>query len=69
MTAACTEYAELPGLSGYYFEDSYVLGIEEKLNELTFRLDVVLTKEHAYRWTAKPRPIRPGRLWGGKSLQ
>jgi hypothetical protein len=55
MTTPCIEYPQLPGLNGYYFEDSYVLGIEEKPNELSFRLDVVLTKEHAAYRTPGPK--------------
>jgi hypothetical protein len=42
-------------LNGYYFEDSYVLSIEEKPNEVSFRLDVVLTKDHAAYRTSEPK--------------
>jgi hypothetical protein len=49
-----TEYAELPGLSDLYLEDSYVLDIVESAGRLTFSMLAVLTPEHpAYH---DPRP-------------
>lgn len=45
-----TDYAEMPGLSGLYLEDSYVLGIAESAGRLRFSMSAVLTPEHpAYR--------------------
>lgn len=40
------DYSELPSLTSYYLEDSYVLSIESDTGELVFRLDVVLTEDH-----------------------
>ncbi|MEE1926467.1 hypothetical protein V0R50_31095 [Pseudomonas sp. 148P] len=39
-------YYEIPSLSGFYFEDSYVLSIDENSISLVFELEVVLTEEH-----------------------
>lgn len=39
-------YEELDQLKGYYFEDSYVLGVKESEGRLEFILDVVLTPQH-----------------------
>lgn len=47
------DYSELPGLSTYYLEDSYVLGINSEPGKLIFRLEVVLTEDH-------PRYQAPG---------
>lgn len=45
-----TDYAEMPGLSDLYLEDSYVLDIAESAGRLTFSMSAVLTPEHpAYR--------------------
>jgi hypothetical protein len=45
-----THYAEMPGLSALYLEDSYVLDIVEAAGRLTFSMSAVLTPEHpAYR--------------------
>jgi hypothetical protein len=45
-----TSYEKLPGLAGFYFEDSYVLDITETPDTLSFALDIVLTEDHpAYR--------------------
>jgi hypothetical protein len=49
------DYKNFPGLVGVFLEDSYVLGISESPEQLSFRLDAVLTPEHpAYH------PPRPG---------
>jgi hypothetical protein len=42
-----THYAEMPGLSDLYLEDSYVLDIVEAADTLTFSMSAVLTPEHA----------------------
>jgi hypothetical protein len=48
------DYKPLPGLAGVFLEDSYILGISESPEELTFHLDAALTPEHsAYH---SPRP-------------
>lgn len=39
-------YYEIPLLSNFYFEDSYVLAIHETTDSLTFELDAVLTEGH-----------------------
>lgn len=39
-------YYEVPLLSGFYFEDSYVLSIDEASGSLVFELEAVLTDEH-----------------------
>lgn len=41
------DYNSFPGLLGVYLEDSYVLDIAESPGKLVFRLDAVLTPEHA----------------------
>src|SRR4051812_1962279 len=41
-----TSYEKLPGLAGFYFEDSYVLDITETPDTLSFALDLVLTQDH-----------------------
>ena len=40
------EYYELQGFENAYLEDSYVLNVLEKENEIEFVLDVVLTENH-----------------------
>lgn len=52
------DYTALPGLTGVYLEDSYVLEIVEHTDHLVFRLDAVLTPEHA-----SYRPPRPGKQY------
>lgn len=45
-----TPYHEIAGLEGVYLEDSYVLGITEKADEISFQVEFVLTEQHpAYR--------------------
>ncbi|MBX7276678.1 hypothetical protein K2E96_19265 [Pseudomonas sp. ERGC3:05] len=39
-------YYEILSLSNFYFEDSYVLSIDEVAGSLIFELDTVLTKNH-----------------------
>ncbi|VVP22428.1 hypothetical protein PS903_03834 [Pseudomonas fluorescens] len=39
-------YFETPELSEFYFEDSYVLTIEETPTLLSFEIDAVLTEKH-----------------------
>jgi hypothetical protein len=39
-------YYEISSLSNFYFEDSYVLSIDEAAESLMFELDAVLTKSH-----------------------
>ena len=39
-------YYEILSLSNFYFEDSYVLSIDEVAGLLIFELDAVLTKNH-----------------------
>lgn len=39
-------YFEIPELSEFYFEDSYVLTIEETPTLLFFEIDAVLTEKH-----------------------
>ncbi len=41
-----SNYFEIEGLENFYFEDSFVLKIEESKYELTFLLDLVLKEEH-----------------------
>jgi hypothetical protein len=41
------DYTNFPGLTGVFLEDSYVLGISESEGKVAFRLDAVLTPEHA----------------------
>lgn len=49
-----TSYEKLPGLAGFYFEDSYVLDITETPDTLSFAMDIVLTEDHpSYQ---PPRP-------------
>lgn len=53
-----TSYENLPGLAGYYFEDSYVLGITEDESRLAFALELVLTEDHpGYQ------PPKPGEMY------
>ena len=40
-------YDQVPGLGSVYFEDSFVLGIEEAPDCLSFELDLVLRESHA----------------------
>ena len=47
------DYNELPGLENVYLEDSWVLGIAETDDSLSFTLEAVLTPEHA-RYIAPP---------------
>lgn len=47
-------YYELPFFKCVYFEDSYVLGIEEKSESLVFYLEVVLTEENPLYMPPKP---------------
>ena len=39
-------YYEILSLSNFYFEDSYVLSIDEVAGLIIFELDAVLTKNH-----------------------
>lgn len=39
-------YFEIPELSRFYFEDSYILTIEETPTLLSFEIDAVLTEKH-----------------------
>lgn len=39
-------YYEILSFSNFYFEDSYVLSIDEVAGLLVFELDAVLTKSH-----------------------
>jgi hypothetical protein len=48
-----TEYFEVPGLTGVYLEDSFVLEVRERPGELRLRMEVVLTQGH-------PRYRAPG---------
>jgi hypothetical protein len=41
-----TPYPELPGLAGYFLEDSYVLAIRVAAEIIEFELEVVLTPSH-----------------------
>ena len=41
-----SDYFGIKGLENFYFEDSFVLAIEESKDELAFLLDLVLTEEH-----------------------
>ncbi|MFY1843184.1 hypothetical protein ACOTEK_16710 [Achromobacter xylosoxidans] len=47
-------YYELPFFKCVYFEDSYVLGIEEKSESLVFYLEVVLTEENPLYMPPEP---------------
>lgn len=40
-------YYEIPLLSNFYLEDSYVLAIDEGVNSLVFELEAVLTEKHS----------------------
>lgn len=40
-------YYEIPLLSNFYLEDSYVLAIDEGVNSLAFELEAVLTEKHS----------------------
>ncbi|MHB8060036.1 MAG: hypothetical protein ACYDHO_04305 [Gaiellaceae bacterium] len=65
MGSTLKPYIELEDFSSYYLEDSWVLGVEAHPGSLEFRLDLVLTPEHAAY--AAPRPgevycYRHGRL-------
>ena len=47
-------YYSLPSLDNFYFEDSYVLDIIEKNDEITFIIEAVITKKSdLYK---KPKP-------------
>jgi hypothetical protein len=48
------DYTELPGLENVYLEDSWVLGIAETADSLTFTLEAVLTPEHPRYVTPPP---------------
>lgn len=39
-------YYEIPELSNFYLEDSYVLAIDERASSLTFTLEAVLSENH-----------------------
>ncbi|MBB5159321.1 hypothetical protein [Saccharopolyspora phatthalungensis] len=47
------DYQTLPGLAEVYLEDSFVLGIHEGRDSLSFDLDAVLTEQHP-RYTPPP---------------
>ena len=51
---AMIDYTALPDLSGVYLEDSYVLEICEHADVLVFRLDAVLTPDHAAYLPPRP---------------
>lgn len=60
-----TPYQDLPGLRGYYLEDSYVLAIHLSGYELAFDLEVVLLSDHPEYAAPKPgeqQYYRLGRL-------
>lgn len=48
VTAMKTDYFQLIPFTNVYLEDSYVLGIEERENELLFELELVLLEGHPY---------------------
>jgi hypothetical protein len=50
-------YSELPVLSDYYLEDSFVLAIRETADEVRFVLEAVLTPTHP-KWS----PPNPGEV-------
>ncbi len=47
-------YHEILGLDNLYLEDSFVLGIDESNEEVTFIMDFVLTEKHPKY--SQPRP-------------
>jgi hypothetical protein len=47
-------YADIPGLSDVFLEDSFVLGLEETDNELRFQLDLILLRGHPLYRTPRP---------------
>ncbi|MEV0675400.1 hypothetical protein AB0I60_02640 [Actinosynnema sp. NPDC050436] len=49
-----TDYVEIPELSTYYLEDSFVLAIEQAPSELRFRVELVLTESHPLYRPAAP---------------
>jgi hypothetical protein len=60
-----TPYDDLPGLRGYYLEDSYVLAIRLSGDELAFDLEIVLLTDHPEYSPPKPGEqhcYRTGRL-------
>jgi hypothetical protein len=48
-------YESIPGLENLYLEDSWVLGVFESADSLSFDLDALLTEQHP-QW----HPPRPG---------
>ncbi len=61
------DYSAIPGLSWYFLEDSFVLGLDEDERSLTFTLELELTDSHPAH--AHPNPgegeqycYAPGRL-------
>lgn len=43
---SCTPYDQIPALSNYYLEDSYLLAIHILPGKLIFRVEAVLTSAH-----------------------
>ncbi|EME22356.1 hypothetical protein [Rhodococcus triatomae] len=41
-----SDYSTLPGFSGVYLEDSFVLSIDEQPQQFSFELEAVLRPEH-----------------------
>lgn len=47
-------YYDIPALHSIYLEDSFVLGIKERDDGISFRLDAVLTADHPRYHEPKP---------------